>query len=503
MELIIDHLALGFSTALTWQNLLYALTGCLIGTLIGVLPGLGPVATIAMLLPLTYGLEPTGALIMLSSIYYGAQYGGSTTAILVNLPGDASSAVLLPDGHGMAKQGRAGPALAASAIGSFFAGCVGVVLIAAFAMPLSELALRFGPAEYFTLMLLGLVGSVALSSDGLAKSMGMVVFGLLLGIVGTDVNSGVQRYTWGQLDLADGLQFACVTMGIFGIAEIARNLGERRETGYDFIARINGLMPSRTDLKRMTPSILRGTALGSVLGILPGIGASIAAFSGYVLEKRTSRYRDEIGHGAIEGIAGPEAANNAAAQTNFIPLLTMGIPGSAVMALLIGAMVIHDIQPGPEVMTSHPALFWGLIASMWIGNLMLLVFNLPLVGMWVMLLKVPYKFLYPSILVVCAIGIYSIRHSTFDIYQMAAFSLLGYFFIKVGVTAIPLLLGFVLGPLLEENLRRTLLISRGDFSVFLSRPVACGLLIVTLLLIVWACLPALKRARWMHKESLP
>ncbi len=494
MELL-DNLALGFVTAISLQNLFYAFLGCLLGTLIGVLPGLGPIPTIAMLLPITYTLEATSALIMLAGIYYGAQYGGSTTAILVRLPGESSSAVTLIDGHAMARQGRAGAALAAAAIGSFFAGCVGVLLLAAFAAPLAEFALDFGPADYFSLMLLGLVGSVALSSGRLDRSLGMIVIGILLGLVGTDVNSGTDRYVFGFERLTDGIEFTCLAMGLFGIAEIVANLERGKTEGKLTVAPIHSLWPSREDLRRMVAPILRGTTIGSVLGILPGAGATIAAFSAYTLEGRFSKHRHELGSGAIEGVAAPESANNAAAQGSFIPMLTLGIPGSATMALLIGAMMIHDIQPGPQVMTSHPALFWGLIVSMWIGNIMLVVLNLPLIGVWVSLLRVPYHVLYPAILVFCCIGVYSVQNSTFDIWLVALLGVAGYLMAKLEMSPVPLLLGFVLGPMMEVMLRRALMIARGDFTVFVTRPISATLLALVVLLIVVALLPRLRRHR--------
>lgn len=499
MELL-DHLALGFTTALTLQNLMYAFIGCLLGTLVGVLPGLGPVATIAMLLPATYALPPTSALIMLAGIYYGAQYGGSTTAILVNLPGESSSVVTTLDGHQMARQGRAGVALATAALGSFFAGTVGTVLLAAFASPLTDLAMDFGPADYFALMIFGLIGAVVLASGSVYQAIGMILIGLLLGLVGTDVTSGVARFTLGRLELIDGLNFVCLAMGVFGVAEIVRNLegDQRRET---FTQGLDRLWPGRKDFKRMYPAVLRGTALGSVLGILPGGGAALASFSAYSLEKKVSRHPEQFGHGAIEGVAGPESANNAAAQTSFVPLLTLGIPSNAVMAMMIGAMVIHNIQPGPMVMSQNPELFWGLIVSMWLGNLMLLALNLPMLGIWVKLLKVPYRLMYPAILVFCAIGVFSVQNAVADIWQMALFGVLGYLLGKLRLEPAPLLLGFVLGPLMEENLRRALLISRGDFSVFVQRPISLGLLCAAVALILLLVAPALRRKRQVAFEE--
>ncbi|SOZ35656.1 tripartite tricarboxylate transporter permease [Cupriavidus neocaledonicus] len=493
MELL-TNLGLGFSTALTFQNLAYAFLGCVLGTLIGVLPGLGPLATIAMLLPVTYTLPPVAALIMLAGIYYGAQYGGSTTAILVNLPGESSSVVTTIDGYQMARRGRAGVALATAGLGSFFAGCVATMILAAFAAPLSELAFKFGPAEYFSLMVLGLIGAVVLASGSLVKAIAMIVLGLLLGLVGTDVNSGAARFSFDVPELTDGLNFVSVAMGIFGFAEIIANL-EQKEHRETFTDHITNLFPTKDDFKRMIPAVLRGTALGSALGILPGGGASLASFAAYSLEKKTSKYPQEFGKGAIEGVAGPESANNAASQTSFIPLLTLGIPPNAVMALMVGAMTIHNIQPGPQVMTSNPALFWGLIASMWIGNLMLIVLNLPLIGIWVKLLKVPYRYLYPAILTFCCIGVYSVQNTTFDVFQTAAFGVVGYLFIKLRCEPAPLLLGFVLGPMMEENFRRSLLLSRGDFSVFVTRPLSLGLLIAAAVLVVIVALPSIKAKR--------
>ena len=491
---LLSNLGLGFATALSFQNIFYAFLGCVLGTLIGVLPGLGPLATIAMLLPVTYTLPPVAALIMLAGIYYGAQYGGSTTAILVNLPGESSSVVTTIDGYQMARRGRAGVALATAGIGSFFAGCVATLILAAFAAPLSELAFKFGPAEYFSLMVLGLIGAVVLASGSLVKAISMIVLGLLLGLVGTDVNSGAARFSFDVPELTDGLNFVSVAMGVFGFAEIIANL-EQKENRETFTDHVTNLFPTKEDFKRMIPAVLRGTMLGSALGILPGGGASLASFAAYSLEKKTSRYLEEFGKGAIEGVAGPESANNAAAQTSFIPLLTLGIPPNAVMALMVGAMTIHNIQPGPQVMSSNPALFWGLIASMWLGNLILIVLNLPMIGIWVKLLKVPYRYLYPAILTFCCIGVYSVQNTTFDVFQTAAFGVIGYLFIKLKCEPAPLLLGFVLGPMMEENFRRSLLLSRGDFSVFVTRPLSLGLLIAAAILVAIVAMPSIKAKR--------
>ncbi len=494
---LFSNLALGFGVAFTVQNLIYAFIGCLLGTLIGVLPGIGPLATIAMLLPATYALPPVAALIMLAGIYYGAQYGGSTTAILVNLPGESSSVVTVIDGYQMARNGRAGPALAAAGLGSFFAGCVGTLILAAFAGPLTELAFKFGPAEYFSLMILGLVGAVVLASGSLLKAIAMIVLGLLLGMVGTDVNSGVARFSFDIPELTDGIGFIVIAMGVFGYGEIISNLAKSESEREVFVANVTGLFPTKEDFKNMVPAVLRGTALGSMLGILPGGGAVMAAFAAYTLEKKIKLRPGEVpfGKGNIRGVAAPESANNAGAQTSFIPLLTLGIPPNAVMALMVGAMTIHNIQPGPQVMTSNPELFWGLIASMWIGNLMLIILNLPLIGMWIKLLSVPYRWLFPSIVLFCAIGVYSTNNTTFDIWMVGLFGVIGYLFIKLGTEPAPLLLGFILGPMMEEYLRRALLLSRGDWSVFLSRPLSAALLAGAVALLAIVLLPSVKSKR--------
>ncbi|HRO80661.1 MAG TPA: tripartite tricarboxylate transporter permease [Alicycliphilus denitrificans] len=494
---LLNHLSLGFSVAFTMQNLLYAFLGCLLGTLIGVLPGLGPVATIAMLLPTTYALPPTAALIMLAGIYYGAQYGGSTTAILVNLPGESSSVVTVIDGYQMARKGRAGPALAAAALGSFFAGCVGTLVIAAFAPPLTEVAFKFGPAEYFSLMVLGLIGAVVMASGSLLKAITMILVGLAFGLVGTDVNSGVARYSFDIPELTDGISFVAIAMGIFGYGEIIANLSVPSEKREVFTDKVSGLMPTREDFRRMFPAVLRGTAIGSALGILPGGGALLSAFAAYTIEKKSKIKPGEVpfGQGNIRGVAGPESANNAGSQTSFIPLLTLGIPPNAVMALMVGAMTIHNIQPGPQVMTSNPELFWGLIASMWIGNLMLVVLNLPMIGLWIKLLSIPYKWLFPAIVLFCAIGVYSENNNTFEIWMVAIFGVVGYVFHKLGCEPAPLLLGLILGPMMEENLRRALLLSRGDWGVLVTRPLSASLLAVAAVLLVIVLLPSVSRKR--------
>jgi putative tricarboxylic transport membrane protein len=493
MELF-DNLILGFGVAITPINLLYALIGVLLGTLIGVLPGVGPVATIAMLLPITFNLNPVSALIMLAGIYYGAQYGGSTTAILVNIPGESSSVVTCLDGYQMARQGRAGPALAIAAIGSFFAGCVATLLIAVAAPPLAELALKFGPSEYFSLMVFGLIAATVLARGSLIKAIAMVVLGLLLGLIGTDVNSGVLRFTFGIPELSDGIGFVVVAMGMFGTAEIISNLDlkDKREV---FLSKVTHLYPTKEDLKRAWAPIMRGTALGSCLGILPGGGALLSSFGAYTLEKKLSNHPEQFGKGAIEGVAGPESANNAGAQTSFIPMLTLGIPGNAVMALMIGALMIQGIAPGPQVMNEKPQLFWGLIASMWLGNLMLVVLNLPMIGMWVKLLTVPYRYLFPSILVFMAIGVFSLSNNPFDVLIMAVFGVLGYICVKLECEPAPMILGFILGPLMEENLRRAMLLSRGDPFVFFQKPISLGFMIASAVLLVIVALPAIRKKR--------
>jgi TctA family transporter len=450
-----------------------------------------------MLLPATYSLPPESALIMLAGIYYGAQYGGSTTSILVNLPGETSSVVTCLDGYQMARQGRAGPALAASALGSFFAGCVGTVVLAAFSVPLTEVALDFGAAEYFSLMVMGLIAAVVLASGSLLNAIGMVLMGLLLGSVGTDVNSGTFRYSFEIPELTNGIGFLAIAMGLFGYADIIHDLGSGESDRTLLTQKVTGLMPTWQDIKDMFPAAVRGTVLGSILGILPGGGATVASFGAYTLEKKMKGRKGEppLGKGNIRGVASPEAANNAAAQTAFIPLLTLGIPPNAVLALMLGAMMIHNIQPGPQVMTSNPQLFWGLIASMWIGNAMLVILNLPLIGIWVRLLNVPYRWLYPAIVLFCAIGVYSDNNSTFDVWLVGLFGLAGYLFIKLGAEGAPLILGFILGPMMEENLRRALSYAHGDWSVFLRRPLSASLLVISVFLLAIVLLPSIKRKR--------
>jgi putative tricarboxylic transport membrane protein len=503
MTELLNNLALGMSVAITPLNLMYCLFGCVLGTLIGVLPGIGPVPTIAMLLPITYSLPPIAALIMLAGIYYGAQYGGSTTAILVNLPGESSSVVTCLDGYQMARNGQAGKALSVAAIGSFIAGCFGTLLIAAFAAPLAEVALKFGPAEYFSLMVLGLIAAVVLASGSVIKAVAMIVLGLLLGIVGTDVNSGVARYSFGIPELTDGIGFVIVAMGAFALSEILMNLEDKTEREL-FTKSVTGLLIKWSDFKASLGAILRGTALGSVLGILPGGGALVASFAAYTVEKKMKPKPGEVpfGKGNIRGVAGPEAANNAGAQTSFIPLLTLGIPPNAVMALMVGAMTIHNIQPGPQVMTSNPQLFWGMIASMWVGNLMLVILNLPMIGVWIKLLQVPYRILYPAILLFCCVGVFSLQNNVFDIYLTVLFGILGYVWAKLKCEPAPLLLGFILGPMMEENLRRAMLLSRGDATVFVTRPISAVMLGLAALLLLIVIAPSIRKKREIafHEE---
>ncbi len=491
---LIGNLGLGVATALQPENLLYCFIGVALGTAVGVLPGIGPTATIALLLPITFTLEPVSALIMLAGIYYGAQYGGSTTAILINLPGESSAAVTAIDGHEMALKGRAGAALATAALGSFFAGTVATLLLAVFAPPLARAALQFGPAEYFSLVVLGLIASVALARGSTLKALAMIFLGLLLGTIGQDLYTGVPRFTFGVRELYGGIDFVSLAVGLFGVAEILRNL-ETERTRQVIVKKVTNLWPTRADFRRMAAPIVRGTAIGSALGVLPGGGHVLSAFGAYSIEKRLSKRKREFGHGAIEGVAAPESANNAAAQTSFIPLLTLGLPAHPVMALMVGAFIIQGITPGPNVIVEEPALFWGLIVSMWIGNLFLVLLNLPLIGLWVRMLTIPYRVLFPAIVAFAAVGTFSLGLNPYDVFAIAFFGIVGYFLVKFGAEPAPLLLGFVLGPLLEENMRRALIISRGDPSIFFSRPISAALLVLAAIALVLAVLPAIRRRR--------
>lgn len=488
------NLALGFSTALTPESLLYCFIGALLGTFVGVLPGLGPTAAVAMLLPLTYYLGPTSALIMLAGIYYGSQYGGSTTAILMNLPGEVSSSVTAIDGYRMAQRGEAGKALSIAAIGSFIAGSFATLVIAVIALPLAAMALSFGAAEYFALILLGLVTATALAHGSVLKALAMIVAGMLFGMVGTDVDSGVYRFTLGLPSLTDGLSTVAVALGIFGIVEILKNL-ENMPDGKSGTAAITSLLPSREDLRRSAGPVMRGSVLGSFLGTLPGGGSILSAFASYTLEKRISKHPERFGHGAIEGVAGPESANNAGAQTSFVPLLTLGLPSHPLMALMMSAMLIQGITPGPNVATAQPALFWGVIASMWIGNAMLIVLNLPLVGLWVSMLRIPYRILLPMIVAFSTIGVFTVSNSSFDLYILCAFGMLGYVFHKLGCEPAPFLMGFVLGSLLEEHLRRALVFSGGDPTVFMRQPISAALLLVAVVVLGVIAMPRISRKR--------
>ncbi|WP_175426720.1 tripartite tricarboxylate transporter permease [Azospirillum brasilense] len=491
---LLGNLLLGLSVSLSPDNLLLCFGGALIGTLIGVLPGLGPTATVAMLLPLTFYLPPVGALIMLAGIFYGSQYGGSATAILVNLPGESSSVVTCLDGHAMARQGRAGVALATAALASLFAGIVTTILIAVAGPPLAGVALAFGPAEYVSLMLLGLIGAVTLAHGSVVKAIAMILLGLLLSMVGTDVNSGDTRFTFGLPQLYDGIDFVPLAMGLFGLAEIISSLEQTGGAGQT-TARIVSLWPKREDVRQAWPATVRGTVMGALLGILPGGGATLGSFAAYSLEKKVSRHPERFGQGAIEGVAAPEAANNAASQACFIPMLSLGIPPNAIMALMIGAMTIHGITPGPQIMAKQPELFWGMIASMLIGNVILVILNLPMIGLWVRLLRVPYGYLFPAILVFCCIGTYTLNNSGFNVLLMALFGVLGYALRKLDCEPAPLMLGFVLGPMLEENLGRALLLSGGDPTVFATRPISGSLLATAALLLILMVMPSVRRRR--------
>jgi putative tricarboxylic transport membrane protein len=493
MELL-GNLDLGFAVALTGENLLYCLIGVLLGTLVGVLPGIGPATTIAILLPMTFDLPAVGALIMLAGIYYGAQYGGSTTAILVNMPGESSGIITAIDGHQMAKQGRAGVALSIAAIGSLFAGTVSTIFIAGTASTLSDLGLMFGPAENVALMVLAVVAVIVMSRGSVLNAFAMVFIGLALGLIGTDVETSKPRFTFGISELQDGIDFIPLAMGLFGISEILRTLEVPEQK--DFLrGKLHGLWPKWADLKQSALPILRGTGVGTLMGILPGGGTLIASFSSYMLEKRISKTPERFGNGAIEGLAGPESANNAAAQTSFIPMLTLGMPSGAVTALMIGAMTIHGISPGPQVVTQRPELFWGLVCSMWIGNAMLLVINLPLIGIWVSILKIPYRRLVPAIILFCCIGAYSVNNSSFDVLVLFVAGIFGYVLSRLDCEPTPLLLSFIIGPMLEENFRRAMLVSHGSAATFFEKPISLTLLIASVLLIAAVLVPSIRKKR--------
>jgi putative tricarboxylic transport membrane protein len=492
---LFSNLGQGFSVAFSLQNIWLCFIGAFLGTLVGALPGVGPIATIAILLPITFQLDPTGALIMLAGIYYGAQYGGSLTAILLNLPGEISSVVTTIDGHAMARQGRAGEALAIAAIGSFIAGTVATLVIAIGAPPLSYFAQSFHPTDYFALMLMGLVLATALTHGSMLKGIAMVLLGVLFSLVGTDVTSGALRYTMGFPMLADGIGVVPLAMGLFGIAEIAVNLETLTDSRAGLAGKVSHLRISKESWRRALPAVFRGTGIGAVLGLLPGSGNILGAFASYLAEKRMTKFPEEFGKGAIEGVAGPESANNAGAQTAFIPMLTLGIPSNAVTAMMVGALVIHGITPGPQVITANPDLFWGLVVSMWLGNVMLLVINLPLIGLWVRVLDIPYRFLFPAIVLFCCIGSYAVSYSAFDVLLTAFFGVVGYVLKKLGFEPMPLVLAYVLGAPMEENLRRALLLSRGDPITFVEHPMALVFLLLTGALLIAGLMPRFTRVK--------
>ncbi|MFM9942019.1 MAG: tripartite tricarboxylate transporter permease [Hyphomicrobiaceae bacterium] len=491
---VLSGLANGFLVALKLQNLIACFIGVFIGTLVGVLPGIGPVSAMALLLPVTLNASPEAGIIMMAGIYYGSMYGGSTTSILVNIPGEAASVVTCLDGHEMAKQGRAGPALGMAAIASFVAGTIAIVALMLVAPLMARVAVAFGPPEYFSLMVLGLTVLAFLTQGSIAKSMLMACFGIILGLIGIDQITALPRLTFDRLELLDGIGLVPVVMGLFGVAEILANL-ERQIQREVVTSRIGGLLPSRKDFADSAMPMLRGTFLGFFLGILPGGGAVIASFASYAMEKKLSTTPERFGKGAIEGVAGPEAANNAAAGGAFIPLMTLGIPPNVIMALLLGAFIIHGLQPGPLLMTQRPDIFWGIVASMYIGNVMLIILNMPLIGMWVQVLKVPYKILFPLILMFCIVGVFSSGSAVFDVFVMTIFGVLGYLMRKFGYEPAPLVLAFVLGPLLENNLRKSLILSRGDFTIFVERPISLACLLIAAAMLIAPLLPAMRKKR--------
>ena len=484
---ILENISLGFEAAFTAQKLLYCFFGVFMGMLMGVLPGIGAMATISMLMPVTFYVPPDVALIMLAGIYYGAQYGGSIASILLNLPGTPSSAVICLDGYPMTRQGRAGPAIFLTTYASFLGSLFAIFLLLTVAPLAAQLALTFGAAEYFALMILGLIAAASLAQHGVIRGLSMVVVGLILGMVGSDVASGTYRFTFGALELADGLSIIAMAMGLFGVAEILANLMRKQEDRpQSQKIKLRELIPTGDDMRQSSGPIARGGVLGAILGILPGTGASIASFVAYGFEKRLSKTPEKFGTGHVPGIVAPEAANNSAAQSAFIPTLTLGIPGDAVMALMMSALIIHGIQPGPTVIQNHPELFWGLVASFVIGNIMLLIMNLPMIGLWVRILTIPYRILYPVILVLICIGVYAVSSSVFHVFQVIFFGLIGFIMNRIRLEPAPMLLGFVLGPLLEEHFRRALILSRGDLSVFVERPISAGLLLASLAVIAFS-----------------
>lgn len=492
MELF-NNVALGLSTALAWQNLLWCIVGVSLGTLIGVIPGVGTLATMSLLFPVTYVLEPTAALIMLAGIWYGSTYGGSTASILLNLPGTPANAVTCLDGYPMAREGRAGVALLMTTVASFFGASVGIILMMLFAPMISEMAFKFGPADYFSLMVLGLVAASVVSSGSAVKGVTMVVAGVLLGLVGTDVNSGVSRFDFGIPELQDGVQIVALAMGLFGVTEIIASINHVSAADRKVDVSMRAMLPTRDELKRSLVPMARGSGVGSFFGVLPGVGPTVSAFMAYALEKRTSKTPERFGRGAIEGIAAPESANNASDQASFIPTMTLGIPGSVTMALIIGALMVHGIQPGPTMLTEQPAMFWGLIMSFWIGNIVLVILNVPMIGLWVRVLTIPYHILYPSIVMFICIGTYAVNNNVFDVYAVLLFGVVGYVLRVLDFQPAPLLLGYVLGPMLEENFRRAMLLSRGSIDTFIDRPISFWVLLLTITLLVWGVWSSLRQ----------
>ncbi|MBD7962355.1 MULTISPECIES: tripartite tricarboxylate transporter permease [Comamonas] len=500
MELF-DNLLLGFQVASDPTILWYCFFGVFLGTAVGVLPGIGALAAISLLLPMTYHMSPTAAIVMLAGVYYGAQYGGSTASILMNLPGGPASAVTCLDGYPMARKGKAGIALFITTIASLFGAMIGLVLLVLFSPAIAEVGLKFGPAELFSMMVMGLVAASSMGTGSPIKGLAMVVMGVLLGMVGTDVNSGAARFTMDIPELMDGINLVALAMGLFGVAEVVRGIHGQDETQKIEKVTLRSMIPTKQEMNRSYPAMLRGSALGSALGALPGVGPSIAAFMAYAIEKKVAKNPAEFGQGAVQGISAPESANNAAAQTAFVPSLSLGIPGDAVMAIMLGALIIHGIQPGPMLINEQPEMFWGLVVSFFIGNIMLVLLNIPTIGIWVSLLRIPFTWLYPAILVFVALGVYSVNNNHFDIYMVAVLGVVGYLFMLLRFEAAPLLLGYILGPMVEENLRRALLLSRGDPSIFVDRPISATLLAITVLMLSWTMFKFLQRS--LRRRHIP
>ncbi len=498
---IFDNIMLGLTTALDWNNLLWCITGVSLGTLIGVIPGVGTLATMSLLFPITYVLEPTAALIMLAGIWYGSTYGGSTASILLNLPGTPANAVTCLDGFPMAKQGRAGVALLMTTVASFFGASAGILMMMLFSPLVAEVAFKFGPAEYFSMMVLGLVAASVVSSGSAIKGITMVVAGVLLGMVGTDVNSGVARFDMGFPELQDGVQIVAIAMGLFGVTEIIASINHVKAADRKIDVSMKAMLPTRDEMKRSWGPMARGSSLGSFFGVLPGVGPTVAAFMAYALEKRTSKTPERFGKGAIEGIMAPESANNASDQASFIPTMTLGIPGSVTMALIIGALMIHGIQPGPQMLTEQPEMFWGLVMSFWIGNIVLVILNVPMIGLWIRVLTIPYHILYPAIVMFICIGTYSVNNNVFDVYAVLVFGIGGYVLRVLDFPPAPLLLGYVLGPMLEENFRRAMLLSRGSIQTFIERPISMWVLALTAALLVWGFWSNLRQRSAMVKTQ--